>query len=96
MKEPTSRKGTGYLLDDLAQAAGCDYLSDLRCSPFYRYPLYLALADFPADEYSAKEWNDAAAYVLGKPARFPEGREAYGFLKKALAEYTGVTAAEKV
>ncbi|WP_195376478.1 hypothetical protein [Anaerotruncus rubiinfantis] len=95
MREPASRKGAGYLLDDLAQAAGCDYLSDLRCSPFYRYPLYLALADFPAEEYSAKKWNEAASYVLGQPARFPEGGEAYGFLQRTLAEYTGAAAVQK-
>ncbi|WP_154018890.1 hypothetical protein [Anaerotruncus rubiinfantis] len=82
-------KGNGCLLDDLAKLAGCEYLSDLRHCPYYRYPLFLVLPQIPAEDYSVSEWNRAIGYILGQPADFPTAAQAYQFLTRALAEYTG-------
>jgi hypothetical protein len=91
MLKITNRKGPGYLLDDLSQAIGCDYLSDLQCNPFYRYPLYFALPCFPIEEYDADEWSKAVTYILGQPAEFSTVTEAVGFLHRAVAAYTGLS-----
>ena len=63
MQSNKTCKGRGYLLEDLAGLAGCDYLSDLRCAPSFRYPIFVALSLLFAEDYSVKEWTDAVKYI---------------------------------
>ena len=64
MQSNKTCKGRGYLLEDLAGLAGCDYLSDLRCAPSFRYPIFVALSLLFAEDYSVKEWTDAVKYIV--------------------------------
>ena len=52
------------LLDDLAELAGCDYLSDLRC-PDIHGDLKRTLLRLPAENYPAAEWAEALSYLTG-------------------------------
>ena len=76
-------------MQKLAELAGCNYLSDLRCALSFRYSLFFALPQILAEDYSVKEWNDAVGYILGTRTSFSSAREAYGFLLHALAESAG-------
>ncbi len=51
------------LLDRLAQLSGCICLSDLR-SPAYLHQVLEALSQIDAEEYHAREWLEAASYLL--------------------------------
>ena len=86
MQSNKTCKGRGYLLEDLAGLAGCDYLSDLRCAPSFRYPIFVALSLLFAEDYSVKEWTDAVKYIVDETAGFSSAKEAYAFLRKSLAE----------
>lgn len=86
MQSNKTCKGSGYLLEDLAGLAGCDYLSDLRCAPSFRYPIFVALSLLFAEDYSVKEWTDAVKYIVDETAVFSSEKEAYAFLRKSLAE----------
>lgn len=70
MQSNKTCKGRGYLLEDLAGLAGCDYLSDLRCAPSFRYPIFVALSLLFAEDYSVKEWTDAVKYIVDETAVF--------------------------
>ena len=89
MRPKQSCKESGCLLEKLAELAGCNYLSDLRCALSFRYSLFFALPQILAEDYSVKEWNDAVGYILGTRTSFSSAREAYGFLLHALAESAG-------
>lgn len=51
------------LLDDLCQAVGCPYLSELR-QPAWQTSIYRWLCHTQADEYPKKQWEDAFTYLL--------------------------------
>ena len=84
MQSNKTCKGRGYLLEDLAGLAGCDYLSDLRCAPSFRYPIFVALSLLFAEDYSVKEWTDAVKYIVDETAVFSSAKEAYAFLRNHL------------
>lgn len=54
------------LIDDLADKAGCIYLSELKLHP-ERYPLFSAVESTTVEGYSQQEWQEAVAYLV------PEG-----------------------
>lgn len=56
------------LLEALASAAGCDYLSDLRL-PSRRAALRLAVQGCAAADYPAGQWREALSYLCN--ASFP-------------------------
>ncbi len=66
MRPNQTCKESGCLLEKLADLAGCNYLSDLRCALSFRYSLFFALPQILAEDYSVKEWNDAVGYILGR------------------------------
>lgn len=53
------------LLEHLAALTGCVYLSDLRMLPPLSPKLCLALATTPAQDFSAKQWQEALSYLTG-------------------------------
>ena len=53
------------LLSRLAEETGCNYLSDLRTASL-RHELLQRIRLISAEEYSLKEWRDAAAYLIGE------------------------------
>lgn len=54
------------LIDDLAEKAGCEYISELKFHP-ERYPLYRAVASTPVDLYDESEWQQTVSYFISKP-----------------------------
>ncbi|GKI15810.1 hypothetical protein CE91St44_22950 [Oscillospiraceae bacterium] len=59
------------LLETLAAAAGCDYLSDLRL-PTHRAALRLAVQGCAAEDYPARQWQEALGYLCGaSPSSLP-------------------------
>ena len=70
MRPNQTCKESGCLLEKLAELAGCNYLSDLRCALSFRYSLFFALPQILAEDYSVKEWNDAVGYILGTRTSF--------------------------
>lgn len=67
------------LLDILADAIGCSYLSDLTLLEV-RPQLRRALCRLEADAYPLREWNDAVEYITRKSAAFPTPEQARAFL----------------
>lgn len=66
MKQQEDR--SDHLLDYLAQQAGCMYLSDLHhITENIRKKLELAVTDFPAENASVRQWNEALAYLFAAP-----------------------------
>lgn len=52
------------LLEELQQAIGCEYLSDLRLVPQYNQQAKALLLRMDPTKYSLRQWNDAVEYVL--------------------------------
>lgn len=59
----TPTNDPGRLLQDLADALGLLYLSDLH-TPRYRVSLLRMLENVPATQYSDAEWRAAQSYIL--------------------------------
>lgn len=66
MKQSDSLRGRGYLLDDLAQLSGCEYLSQLREKYRADDSVKNAVSHLAPDRYTKTEWSEAAEYVTGQ------------------------------
>lgn len=67
------------LLERLATATGCEYLSDLHASS--RLPLLReAIGRLCRQGLSPAEWTDAVQYITGETASFSSPEEARAFL----------------
>lgn len=73
------------LLDRLAHAAGCMYLSDLHTTK-YGPRLHQAVLAIDPAEYSLSEWQEAARYVSGRELSFPAPEEARDYLVPLLSK----------
>lgn len=74
-----SRERSEDLLDQLAAASGCMYLSDLHQAG--KLPqVQLAASRCPADNYSLTEWAEAVQYIGGQPVSFRSSEEARRYL----------------
>ena len=70
-KEHSMRTQDPDLLETLAAAAGCDYLSDLRL-PAHRAALRLAVQGCAAEDYPTRQWQEALGYLCGaSPSSLP-------------------------
>lgn len=68
------------LLEYLRIQTDCEYISDLsRCTRFYS--IKNALCGLDVQQYSLKEWNDAAVYISGETVSFSRAEEAAEYLK---------------
>lgn len=68
------------LLEYLRIRTDCAYISDLRgCTKFYS--IKNALNHLDVQQYSLREWNDAASYIANKALSFSEAEEAANYLK---------------
>ena len=74
------------LLEYLAEEAGCNYLSDLRCGANFHFLQRLLQVQIQPEDYPLKEWNEAACYITGQTVDFVTAEEAYRFLLKRLEE----------
>ncbi len=67
------------LLDHLASATDCMFLSDLHSAALL--PLIReAVTGCPAQAYSLWDWNDAARYITGQRVSFQTQEEAKAYL----------------
>ncbi|MBC8530498.1 hypothetical protein [Gehongia tenuis] len=73
------------LLERLALAAGCMYLSDLHTTEYGKSLCQAVLSIDPA-EYSLSEWQEAARYVSGRELSFPAPEEARDYLVSFLSK----------
>ncbi len=73
------------LLDLLTEAVGCGYLSNLHLTE-NRKQLIKILRAIPTEEYSEKEWEDAARYLLGNENLFTDAEEVRRVLIDRLSE----------
>lgn len=55
------------LLDDLAEKAGCEYLSDLH-TPELCHTLYAAITAIPSESYPSIQWHHALRYITQNTA----------------------------
>lgn len=62
------------LLDELAEAVGCLYLSDLRQIENYKEMVYY-LDEIEEWKYPEKQWRNAIVYILGDKAGKPSEGE---------------------
>ena len=63
---------TFELLEELQQAVGCEYLSDLRLVPQYNQQAKAILLRMDPTKYSLRQWNDAVEYILTAEERTAE------------------------
>lgn len=71
------------LLEDLTKALHCAYLSDLY-RPRLRERLRPILSEIDAAQYSTRQWNDTASYILHTNCQFPNAQEAKNHLLQSL------------
>ncbi|WP_125140508.1 hypothetical protein [Clostridium transplantifaecale] len=65
------------LLQEIQQAAGCVYLSDLHSVKFMsNADAKKGLLRIPDDRYSLDDWNEAVSYVTGTICYFRTVKEA--------------------
>ncbi|MFR9310059.1 hypothetical protein [Hydrogeniiclostridium mannosilyticum] len=81
MKEMRKNSVTLDLLEFLTYQSGCDFLSDLH-DPENSSFVYKAIYRIEPEQFSLKEWNEAARYITGRNVAFCSRREAYRFLLK--------------
>lgn len=62
------------LLEYLASATGCNYISDLLRLRSYEYCAE-CIKDIPAEAYEVKEWNEAITYLTREPAPYTTSKE---------------------
>ena len=75
----------GELLDRLARESGTAMLSDLH-GYISRGKIYDAVCGISSEEYSLKEWEEAAGYILGgKTPYFQSARAARRYLCNCLS-----------
>lgn len=84
IQSKTGVPGQG-LLDRLAEMSRLLYLSDLRTARSLQAVL-TSLYAIAADEYTAKEWNQAAAYILYEDPDLQDPAEAREYLVKQLKQ----------
>ena len=70
----TKFEKTTPLLEYLANATGCNYISDLLCLQSYDYCVE-CIKDIPAEVYEVKEWNEAITYLTQEPAPYTTSKE---------------------
>lgn len=63
--------GSLDLLEYLARAAGCEYLSDLRCRASGAM-LEDALRAVAAERFPAEQWREALYYLTGRASPLPD------------------------
>lgn len=63
---------TSELLEELQQAVGYEYLSDLRLVPQYNQRAKVILLRMDPTKYSLRQWNDAVEYILAEEERTVE------------------------
>lgn len=68
------------LIDQLAELAGCEYLSDLK-RPELSLNVNCAVSMLSSEDFSLKEWNDAAYYIAKTTRPFRNIQEVKGFLE---------------
>ena len=68
------------LLDQLAELAGCEYLSDLR-QPELSSNVSCAVSMLNPEDFSLKEWIDAAYYIAKTTHSFGNAEEIKAFLE---------------
>lgn len=68
------------LLENIADKAGCEYLSDLRYKASFG-EIQRVLREIQPDLYSIKVWNDAVTYITGEKISFDSREEAVYYLK---------------
>lgn len=72
------------LLETLAGKINAAYLSDLRMMS-HRKELLRLLSQVPAQDYPVEEWQDAVAYLAGKPGSWvKDSEEAKKYLMEQL------------
>lgn len=81
----TERKSE-ELLEYLAHACGCAYLSDLRGLRLPAARVQAVLGAAARGAYPCAQWREAAEYLAGQPAGALDERDARAYIAQALTE----------
>ena len=69
------------LLDVLAYASGCNFLSDLKFTGIVeKLRIYRKLQDLNPDGFTLREWNDTVHYLTNEEVEFESNAAAQSFL----------------
>ncbi|MGN0492011.1 MAG: hypothetical protein ACI4F7_00030 [Acutalibacteraceae bacterium] len=69
------------IFEQLKESAGCEYISDLRFSPFKERALK-QLPFLPIEELTVFQLNDLASYFYNSTSRFEDKNAALAFFKE--------------
>ena len=69
------------LLEQLAHATHCTYLSDLH-RPGLRAAVLKAAQTLSQGDFSPREWSDAVSYITGNEQQFLSAQAAIDYLNK--------------
>ena len=58
------------LLERIRFITNSDYISDLACNRYLTFYQFHEIEEINIDDYSLKEWNDAAKYVSNQNKEF--------------------------
>ena len=76
----------GGLLDFLTEQMGCDYLSDLRCRVDRMALAELVKNQLHPDDYTLREWQEAASYLLNRRMEGSTAESLYQALVEGLCQ----------
>ena len=63
------------LLERIRFITNSDYISDLACNRYLTFYQFHEIEEINIDDYSLKEWNDAAKYVSNRSEERRVGKE---------------------
>lgn len=68
------------LLERIRFITNSDYISDLACNRYLTFYQFHEIEEINIDDYSLKEWNDAAKYVSNKNKEFNNSLDAKKYI----------------
>ena len=68
------------LLERIRFITNSEYISDLACNRYLTFYQFHEIEEINIDDYSLKEWNDAAKYVSNQNKEFNKSLDAKKYI----------------
>lgn len=68
-----------HLIEQIVNDLGCEYISDLH-RPIFLIEIQRLIYGYDSQNYSLKEWRDAAAYITGSRCELHDSEEIKQYL----------------
>lgn len=68
------------LLERIRFITNSDYISDLACNRYLTFYQFHEIEEINIDDYSLKEWNEAAQYISNENKKFDNSQDARDYI----------------